>query len=481
MTAQTIEPVRAMAAETPTGPLRLFNTYTRRLQVFEPLERGKAGIYTCGPTVYDYQHIGNLRTYLFADLLRRVLEANGYQVTHVVNITDVGHLTSDADEGVDKVELGARRQGKSAWEIAAHYTQIFQDDLRRMQAKEPAVWCKATEHIPEMIALIQVIEAKGFTYRTGDGIYFDTSLLPDYGKLARLDLAGQQAGARIGPHEDKRHPQDFALWKFSSEQRQMEWESPWGIGFPGWHIECSAMSAKYLGVPFDIHSGGIDHIPVHHTNEIAQTEAATGKLLANWWMHGEFLNVKDRKMSKSTGGFLVWKDLEAQGYEPLAYRYLSYQATYRTPLNFTDEAMHGAQSALRHLQRTFSELPLSDAAPDAAVMARFIDALNDDLNAPKALAVIWEVARSTDQPPAVRRATLLAMNQVLPLGLEAVAPIEATADSPPPEVRALLERRQAARAARDFSAADALRAEISALSWEVRDTPRGPELSRKGG
>jgi cysteinyl-tRNA synthetase len=297
MTAQTLA---AEAPEAPatraerasdTTPLRLFNTLTRCVEEFEPLEPGKAGMYSCGLTVYNYAHIGNLRTYIFADLLRRVLEAEGYQVKHVENITDVGHLTSDADEGEDKMERGARQQGRSAWEIAEFYAEAFKHDLRRLQINEPHVWCKATDHIPQMIALIQQIERKGFTYRTSDGIYFDTSKLPDYGELARLDLAGQQAGARIGPNEEKRNPQDFALWKFSppDEQRQMEWDSPWGVGFPGWHIECSAMSAQYLGVPFDLHTGGVDHIPVHHTTRSrrrkrrrANCSRATGCTASGW-------------------------------------------------------------------------------------------------------------------------------------------------------------------------------------------------------
>ncbi len=483
MSVETLAPPSALPISTPEpGPLRLYNTLTRRVSLFEPLRRGRAGLYSCGLTVYNYAHIGNLRTYLFVDLLRRVLEFEGYDVHHVENITDVGHLTSDADTGEDKMERGARQQGRSAWEIAEFYTQAFKEDLRRLHIKEPHVWCRATEHIPQMIALIREIERNGFTYRTSDGIYFDTSKLPDYGLLARLDLAGQQAGARIGPHEEKRHPQDFALWKFSppGERRQMEWESPWGIGFPGWHIECSAMSAYYLGVPFDLHTGGVDHIPVHHTNELAQTRAATGKLLARWWLHGEFLVMKDRKMSKSAGNFITLQTLIDEGFDPLAYRYLTYTAHYRTPLTFTEEALHAAASAhqrLRHLMATLPPAP--EAAPDAAAMARFREALRDDLNAPKALAVLWEVAQDERLAPGVRRATLLAMNAVLPLGLESVEPLTPEVHAPPPEVLALLERRQEARKAKDFATADSLRAQILAAGWEVRDTPQGTQLVRR--
>ncbi len=274
--------------------VHLFDTYTRTIRKFEPLHGNEVGLYTCGPTVYDYAHIGNLRTYIFEDLLRRTLEFNGYTVKHVMNITDVGHLVSDADTGEDKMEKGSRRMGKSAWEIAEFYTQAFIDDLKRLNIKEPDIWCKATEHIPEQIDLIRCIEAKGYTYKTSDGIYFDTSKLPDYGHLGRLDIDGLQAGTRIDMGE-KLHPTDFALWKFSppDQQRQMEWDSPWGKGFPGWHIECSAMSEKYLGPYFDIHCGGEDHITVHHTNEIAQTQACYGTRLANFWMHGYFLQLDD--------------------------------------------------------------------------------------------------------------------------------------------------------------------------------------------
>jgi cysteinyl-tRNA synthetase len=458
--------------------LQLFNTLTRRVERFEPLRAGQVGVYSCGVTVYNYAHIGNLRTYLFADLLRRVLEAEGYAVRHVENITDVGHLTSDASDGDDKMQLAAERQGRSAWEIAAFYTEAFKRDLTRLHILEPTIWTPATEHIPQMIELIRVIEANGFAYRTSDGVYFDTSLYPDYGRLARLDLSGQQAGARIGPNDEKRHPQDFALWKLSrpDERRQMEWDSPWGRGFPGWHIECSAMSAQYLGVPFDIHTGGVDHIPVHHTNEIAQTWAATGELLANWWIHGEWLVMGERKMSRSSGDFVTLQDLIDEGYDPLAFRYLTYNSHYRAPLAFTDEALSGAATSLKRLQALFNGLPAVGAAvPDPDAMTAFRDRLREDLNAPQALAVVWKVARDGSLEAPVRRATLLAMNDLMPLGFEASATAPAAARVPE-AVQELAQRREAARKARDFATADALRAELTALGWEVRDTAQGPEL-----
>jgi cysteinyl-tRNA synthetase len=487
MTATSLETAApADHSASKTGPFRLFNTLTRSTDVFAPLVAGQAGLYSCGPTVYDFQHIGNMRTFLFADLLKRVLLAEGYDVTHVMNITDVGHLTSDADEGADKMEKRAREQGKSAWEIASYYTKSFLDDLRRLQIMEPAVWCKATDHIPEMIDLIRQIEANGYTYGTSDGIYFDTSRLPDYGQLARLDLEGQQAGARIGPNEEKRNPQDFALWKFSpkDEQRQMEWDSPWGIGFPGWHIECSAMSAKYLGVPFDLHTGGVDHITVHHTNEIAQTRAATGKLLANWWLHGEFLDLHGQKMAKSAGTFVTLQDLVDRGVDPMAYRFMTYQAHYRTKLDFTDEALAAAEAGLKRLHETFATFVVnageSQATPDLEGMTRFGTALRDDLNAPRAVAAAWSVARNNDLSPAIRRATLLAMNEILPLGLESVQ-LDTGKEEPevPEEVLSLLEQRTAARKARDFAAADRLRDQIGALGYEVRDSAQGPTVVRR--
>src|SRR5260221_3814018 len=285
--------------------LQLYDTYTRSMRDFEALNSPQVGLYTCGPTVYDYAHIGNLRTYIFEDILRRVLAFNGYTVRHVMNITDVGHLTSDADTGEDKMEKGSRRTGKSAWEIAEEYTQAFKDDLHRLNINEPTIWSKATDHIQEQIEMIRCIEANGFTYRTSDGIYFDTSKLPDYGYLGRLDIEGLRAGSRVEMGE-KRSPTDFALWKFSppNSKRQMEWDSPWGIGFPGWHTECAAMSVKHLGTYFDIHCGGEDHITVHHPNEIAQSEGCYGTRLANFWMHGYFLQQDEKKMAKSSGGFL---------------------------------------------------------------------------------------------------------------------------------------------------------------------------------
>lgn len=456
--------------------LRLFDTYTRTVRDFEPLQPPHIGMYTCGPTVYDYAHIGNLRTYIFEDILRRVLEFNGYQVTQVMNITDVGHLTSDADTGEDRMEKGSRRTGRTAWEIAELYTQEFQKDLRRLKIQEPHVWCRATDHIAEQIEFIRCIEANGYVYRTSDGLYFDTSRLPDYGQLARLDVAGLQAGARVDLGE-KRSLTDFALWKFSppGEKRQMEWDSPWGIGFPGWHIECSAMSAKYLGPFFDIHCGGEDHIMVHHPNEMAQTQACYNTRLANFWMHGYFLQIDESRMGKSAGNFLRLQTLIDNGIDPLAWRFFCLSAHYRAKLNFTWDGLAGAATALDRLRAACYDWGAANA-PDTDIMDRFAAQVNDDLNMPRALAVVWELVKS-GLPPATKKATLLECDRVLGLGLADWRPTEETA---PPEIMALAELRHVARREKRWGDADAARERIRAAGYEVEDTPQGPRVrSRK--
>jgi len=457
------------------APLRLYDNYTRTLRSFEPLQPGEVGLYTCGPTVYDYQHIGNFRTFLFEDVLRRVLEWNGYKVVHVMNITDVGHLVSDADEGEDKMEKGSRRTGRSAWEIAKLYTDAFLDDMRALNIEPPTHLPRATDHIGEQIEFIADIERKGYTYRSSDGIYFDTSKEPDYGYLARLDKAGLEAGKRVELGE-KKHPTDFALWKFSrpDEKRQMEWDSPWGRGFPGWHIECSAMAQKYLGDYFDIHCGGEDHIAVHHTNEIAQTEARVGTRLANFWMHGYFLLQGEAKMAKSAGEFLRLKTLTDRGYDPLAYRYLCLTAHYRSQLNFTWDALDAAATALDRLRRGFHALPHGGAA-DRGYVERFTEEINDDLNLPRALAVAWELLRG-DSSPAAKRETLSLLDRVLGLGLPAWQPRE---EDVPASIRELAEARKAARAARDWNEADRLRAALQAAGWDVEDGPSGYALKKR--
>jgi len=452
--------------------LRLYDTYTRSARDFAPLKPPEVGLYTCGPTVYNYAHIGNLRTYIFEDLLRRTLALNGYPVKHVMNITDVGHLVSDRDVGEDKMEVSARRAGKSALELAEFYTAAFKEDLGRLNIIEPTIWCKATDHIQEQIETVQGIEKNGYTYRTSDGIYFDTAKLDDYGYLARLDIEGLRAGARVNMGE-KRNPTDFALWKLSpaDQQRQMEWDSPWGVGFPGWAIECSAMSAKYLGPFFDIHCGGEDHIMVHHPNEIAQTQACYGTKLANFWMHGYFLNVDGGRMGKSAGNFLRLQELVDHDYDPLAYRYFCLGAHYRSKLTFSWDALDASVTGLDRLRDIVFGWGAAGRVSEAW-MGTFAGHMNDDLNVPRALATAWDLTKS-DLSDADKKATMLAFDEVLGLRLGAWAPAAV-----PAEMLALAEKRQAARAARDWAAADALRDQITAAGYEVRDTPEGPVVRK---
>ena len=461
--------------------LQFYNTLRRRKEKFEPLKAGEAGIYTCGPTVYHYAHIGNMRTYIFEDVLVRSLKLFGYSVKHVMNITDVGHLTSDADTGEDKMEVGARREGKSAWDIAKFYTEAFLKDYKALNCRMPDVLCPATEYIKEMIALVKALEEKGFTYRTGDGIYFDTAKLPDYGKLAgKSHIEGIREGARVEANAEKRNPTDFSLWKFSmpEEKRQMEWESPWGKGFPGWHIECSAMAMKHLGETIDIHCGGEDAVAVHHTNEIAQSEAATGKPFSKYWMHGRFLIMGDLgKMSKSSGSFLTVQTLVEKGYAPLAYRYFCFTAHYRKQLEFTWESMEASSKALGTLRETAAklaeELALKKATPKldkgADYYRKFTDALANDLNMPQALAALWDTLRSPDISPAEKLGFALAADEVFGLDLDKAPAEEALS----PELASLIEQRRQARKDKDFKRSDELRKELLEKGVLVEDTPKG--------
>ena len=455
--------------------LKLYDTYTRSLRNFEPLNPPEVGLYTCGPTVYNYAHIGNLRTYIFEDILSRVLTFNHYKVKHVMNITDVGHLVNDGDEGEDKMEAGSRRTGKTAWEIAGIYTQAFKDDLKRLNILEPTVWCKATDHIQEQIDTIKGIEKNGFAYKTSDGIYFDTAKLEDYGAMAKLDVENLKAGARIDMGE-KRNPTDFALWKFSpkDQQRQMEWDSPWGVGFPGWHIECSAMSAKYLGKLFDIHCGGEDHIPVHHTNEIAQTKACYGTNLANFWVHGYFLLLNDEKMAKSSGEFLRIQSLLDRDIDPLAYRYFCLSGHYRKNLNFTWESLDSAATGLDRLRKAYVDWNEA-TKPDETAVNKFTERVNDDLDMPGAMAITWEVVRGS-LDSGVKKATLDVFDRVLGFDLAHWQPKQ---EDVPEEVIRLLEARQTARKAKDWSQADAIRDEVTALGYDIEDTPEGPHARKR--
>lgn len=454
--------------------LRLFDTYEREVRDFVPLEPGKVGLYCCGPTVYNYVHIGNLRTYLFEDLLRRTLELAGYDVNHVVNITDVGHLTSDADSGDDKMEVGSRRTGMTAWEMADYYTEAFEADLAALNVLRPRTFCRATDHIAEQIQMISELEDAGFTYRITDGIYFNTRKLKNYGHLARQNIEGLQAGARVEQGE-RQFVTDFALWKFSAagEQRQMEWDSPWGAGFPGWHIECSAMSSRYLGDLFDIHCGGEDHIPIHHTNEIAQTEASRGTRLANFWMHGYFLKLGNSKMSKSSGEFLRLSTLQEQGFDPLFYRYFCLTAHYRTQMTFSFESLESNKIALNRLYEHAWQWG-EPGEVDTDHWQRFQDCLFDDLNMPRAMAVVWELVRS-DLPDATRKATLLAFDQILGLDIAEYVPYSVDV---PAEIQAMAEEREAARTQKQWDRADELRDAILAAGFQIEDAREGPQLKK---
>ncbi len=452
--------------------IKLFDTYAREVRDFQPLRTDVVRMYACGPTVYDFAHVGNLRTYLFEDILRRVLQFNGYKVKHVLNITDVGHLTSDADTGEDKMEMGAERTGKSASEIAQNYTLAFKEDLKYLNIMEPSVWCIATEHIQDQIDAILTIEANGYTYRTADGIYFDTSKLDDYGYLARLDVEGLRQGARV-EIGDKCSATDFALWKFSppGQKRQMEWESPWGIGFPGWHIECSAMSTMYLGEFFDIHCGGEDHIPVHHSNEIAQSQACSGTKLANFWMHGYFLQVDDAKMAKSSGKFLRLATLLDRKCDPLAYRYLCLTAHYRSHLSFSWESLDGAGTALNKLRKVSFEWG-DPGHMDDDFVDRFTQCINEDLNTPKALALTWDLVRS-ELPPATKKATLLHFDKVFGFLLSDWSPKVVEI---PDDILSLVAKRNIARLEKRWVDADSLRDQVHNLGFEIEDNSGGSEV-----
>ncbi len=460
-----------------TNKIFIFDTYERQKREFVPLQTGHAKIYSCGPTVYDFPHIGNMRAYIFSDTLRRVLEFNGYQVKHIINITDVGHLVSDGDEGEDKMEVGSQRENRSAWEIAEYYTEIFKRDIARLNIKEPSVWSKATDHIAEQIDLIKRLEEKGFTYLTSDGVYFDTSKFGNYGYMARLDVEGLAPGARVEINDEKRNPTDFALWKFSPKdhKRQMEWQSPWGIGFPGWHIECSAMAMKYLGETIDIHTGGIDHIPVHHTNEIAQSESATGKQFARYWMHVDFLTIEGKKMSKSLGNFATIGDIVKRGYDPLGFRYMALTSHYRASLNFTWEGLLGVQKALAGLREKVSQWDGNTAEPSADLLEEFKKRVNNDINTPQALALMWDVANDKSLSEGVKKATILEFDKVFGLNLGVKEATEI-----PDEVMQLAKQRDELRKEKKWQESDRIRQEIFDKGYELEDTSSGPKITKRG-
>lgn len=460
--------------------LRFYNTLTRKKEDFVPVKPHQAGIYSCGPTVYKYAHIGNLRAYVFMDELRRVLEYNGYKVKSVMNITDVGHLVSDADDGEDKMSKSAHETGKTPLEIASFYTDQFMKDIDALNIKRPTVCPKATDNIPEMIAVVQSLLDKGYAYETEDGIYFSVEKFPDYGKLSGINLADQRHGARVEVNSFKRHPVDFALWKKAAPNHLQQWDSPWGKGFPGWHIECTAMSKKYLGEVFDIHTGGVDHIPIHHENEIAQAECWLGHPAVHYWMHSEFMLIDGGKMSKSLGNTYTISDLVAKGYSPVVFRYFCLNVQYRQKINFTWEAMDAAKAAYNKLCAQLVSHKNSPARTEKSILDdfhnKFEEAINDDLNIPLAIGVLWTMLKLPKSCDVYKFA--LDFDRVFALDFDKVKE-EKKEIVIPDNVRQLAETRLQARKAKNWAESDRLREELSALGYSVKDTADGYELSEK--
>lgn len=455
----------------------LHNTLTRKKELFTPITPGKVTMYHCGPTVYNYAHIGNLRAYVFADIVRRVFEFNNYTVTQVINITDLGELSSD---GEDKMVKGLKREGKpltleAMKEMADFYAEKFKEDLKALNIHFPSAFPKASEYVGKQIEFIQTLEQKGFTYTTSDGVYFDTAKFPEYGKLVGpKGIQIDEEYSRIGINTEKKDPKDFTLWKLSPE---IGFESPWGKGFPGWHIECSTMSVDLLGETLDIHTGGIDHIPVHHTNEIAQSESATGKQFVHYWLHSNFININDQKISKSLQNEMYLKELKEQGYSPLAYRYFLLTAHYSTLINFTYEALAGAQTAFNKLISFYTSLADSIGNVDEEYFNKFSTFINDDLNTPKALALTWELIKDEKIATADKKATLLKFDEVLGLDLAHAKSVQEDVNIPEAVVQ-LVAKREEARKEKNWKEADELRSQIHALGFDVKDTDQGSVIEK---
>jgi cysteinyl-tRNA synthetase len=481
--------------------LILFNTLTGKKEPFIPLHPPQVTMYNCGPTVYSYAHIGNLRSYVFADILRRTLEYNGYQVKQVINITDVGHLVGDGDEGEDKIESEAKLKKTTVDGIATFYTDAFRKDLHALNIQDPAYFPRATAFINEQIALIQKLEANGYAYRISDGIYFDTSKFKEYGKLGNIDLKGQEAGARVAINPEKRSPHDFALWKFSpklqspNEKRLQEWDSPWGVGFPGWSIECSAMASSLLGKTIDIHTGGIDHIPVHHNNEIAQSEGANSVQFVRYWLHNAFISIDGQKISKSIGNVIQLDEIMKKGIDPLAYRYWLLGGSYHTSMNFTWEALTASQSAYERLITAIASLQKSiigaspesianDKAPEYA--DAFAAAIDDDLNTPRALALMWDLLKD-NHVSSVRKLALvsdfdrvLGLNLIMKSAEARIKGLTGVQDAALPDaVKILISKRAEARKNKDWQRSDVLRDEIVKAGFTLRDEADGSQSLSK--
>ena len=457
--------------------LKLYNTLSRQKEVFKPIDEKTVRIYTCGPTVYYFAHVGNLRSYLFMDNLRRVLKYNNYELKHAMNITDVGHLVSDADEGEDKMMKAARRENKNPYEIAEFYMNRFLEDLEKLNISRPEIICRATEHIKDMEEYVQKIIENGYAYETKDTIYFDTSKLDKYGVLSNIKIDEQKAGARVEFDNEKRNVTDFALWIKAPENHIMKWDTFWGKCYPGWHIECSAMSRKYLGELFDIHTGGIDHIPIHHENEIAQSKGYSGHIPANWWMHCEFLLVDGGKMSKSLNNIYTLEDLKNKGFSPLDYKMFTFTSHYRNKLNFTWDSLEAAKIALSRLKdgyqkHTEGTEDVSDAVIDEYEV-KFHEAINDDLNMPQAMSVVWDVVKNPVKSKKFAE-LLRKFDQVLGLKIDEKEEIEL-----PKEIEDIIEERKQARADKDWAKSDELRDKLFDLGYVVKDTKNGMEVISK--
>ena len=463
--------------------VKLYNTLTKTKEEFKPIDNKEVKIYTCGPTVYSYAHIGNFRAYIFMDNIRRVLKYNGYDLKHVMNITDVGHLESDADEGEDKMEKAARKENKNPYEIAKYYESMFFRDIERLNIEKPETIARATEHIPEMIEYVQKLIDNGYAYETSRGIYFDISKLDKYPVLSNRNIDDQIAGARVEVDKEKRNPYDFAIWIKAPENHIMKWESPWGLSYPGWHIECSAMSLKYLGEQFDIHTGGVDHIPTHHENEIAQSKGRTGKIPAKTWMHVEFLQVDNGKMGKSLGNAYTLDQLQEKGIEPLAYKLFCYTAHYRTKLNFTFEIAKSSQIAIDRLRNGYlKHLNGTDIINNNIIeeyKKKFLETINDDLNIPLAMSIIWEIIKSEKKSKQYAE-LLLDFDRVLGLDLKNSKKYLESKEKIqiPEDKKELIEERKKAREEKNWQLSDLLRDQIKEKGYIVKDTKEGMTIDK---
>ena len=456
--------------------LKVYNTLTRKKEEFVSIDKKEVRIYSCGPTVYNFAHIGNLRAYLFMDNLRRVLKYNGYTLKHAMNITDVGHLVSDADEGEDKMLKASRRENKDPFEIAKYYTEAFLNDMKKLNIDMPEIICPATKHIQIMENYVKKLIENGFAYETTNTIYFDTSKLDKYGVLSNRNTDDQKAGARVELDSEKKNPTDFALWIKAPEEHLMKWDSFFGKCYPGWHLECSAMSNYYLGEVFDIHTGGMDHIPIHHENEIAQSKGYSGKIPANYWMHVDFLQVNGGKMSKSLNNLYTLEDLKEKGYNPEVYRMFNFSSHYKKPINFTFEAMDSAKTALNRLKDGYeSNVNGADNVDNSVIIEfkeRFLDAINDDLNMPQALSVVWDVIRYEKKSPKIAE-LLKSFDEVLGLNIDKKEDVDI-----PDEIVNILEERKEARVNKDYAKSDELRDKLKELGYIVKDTKDGQKIEK---